>query len=447
MKRVLSQLRSYFVIVLAMLAAWSMVGFVTIYRIPIEESNLGNFRIPLLILCIVVPLCGCLLASLAAKAVFKNLWIYEQILDSIPFPITVTDINMKCLFVNKTVCDLLKKERDKFYGQPCSIWNTPVCKTEDCGIVSLKKGKPNTKFSQFGRDFNADVFWIYDDRGNKTGHIELLRDITIENSFQKQQAEAVDNLNAVTNSFALASRQISDGSQSLARGANEQATVVDQLSATVVELDNMAKENMQTATDVSREESEVVKMMSVCIEQMQQMLDAMKIIDEKSQIITKTTIIIDDIAFQTNILALNAAVEAARAGQHGKGFAVVADEVRNLASKSAEAARETADLIESSSQSVTEGNKIVEKVNASLQAVTELMQINVKKISDLQAVSVRQSEAVTNVSYGIDKVANVVQQNSATSEELAATSEEMNSQASQLQEMVNALSENKAHEH
>jgi len=426
-----------------MLAAWSMVGFVTIYRIPVEESNLGNFRILLLILCIVIPLCGCVLAYLAAKAVFKNLWIYEQILDSIPFPITVTDIDMNCLFVNRSVCDLMKTERDRFYGKPCSVWDTSACKTEECGIVSLRNGNPKTKFSKSGRDYNADVFWIYDDKGNKTGHIELLRDSTVENSFHRQQDEAVDNLNIVTNSFALAARQIADGSQSLARGANEQATVVDQLSATIVELDDMAKENMRTATEVSGEEGEVVQMMNVCIGQMKQMLDAMKIIDEKAQIITKTTIIIDDIAFQTNILALNAAVEAARAGQHGKGFAVVADEVRNLASKSADAARETAELVESSSESVAEGNKIVEKVNASLQAVTGLMQKNAAKISDLQSVSVRQSEAVTNVAYGIEKVTHVVQQNSATSEELAATSEEMNSQANQLQAMVTALSENK----
>jgi len=443
MKKVMSQLTLFFTIVLAMLAVWSMVGFITIYRIPIEDSNLGNFRIPLLVLCIVVPACGIVFSAIAVKTVFKGMWLYEQILDSIPYPITVTDINMKWVFVNKAVSNMLKRKRDDFYGKHCSGWGAEICKTEDCGVASLRNGKPSTVFSQFDHDYHVDVFWTYDSKGNKIGHIELLRDITQENSFSQQQEDSVRNLNAVTNSFTLAANHIADRSQSLAQGANEQATVVEQLSATIEELDNMAKENMQTATDVSGEESEVVHMMNICIEQMKQMLAAMRIIDEKSQIIAKTTSLIDDIAFQTNILALNAAVEAARAGQHGKGFAVVADEVRNLASKSAEAARETAALIESSSQSVADGNKIVEKVNASLQAVTDLTQKNAAKIMDLQAVSVRQSEAMTNVTQGIDRFADVVQLNSATSEELAATSEEMNSQANQLQEMVIALSENK----
>jgi len=374
----------------------------------------------------------------------KAMWKYEQILDSIPYPISVTDIDMRWVFVNKALSNMLKIDRSRIYGRPCSEWALEICKTEKCGVTCLKNGKSATTFTQAGRDYRKGVYWTYDNNGNKTGHIELVRDITMENSLKKQQAEAVGNLNAVMESFAQAARQISDGSQTLAWGANEQATVVAELSETIIELDHMAKENMQTATEVAGEESEVVHMMDICIEQMKQMLYAMQVIEEKSQFITKTTKLIDDIAFQTNILALNAAVEAARAGQHGKGFAVVADEVRNLASKSAEAARETAELIESSSQSIREGNKIVGKVNSSLEAVTDLTQRNAAKIMELQSVFTRQSDAATTVNSYIGIVANVVQQNSATSEELAATSEEMNSQASQLRDMVLALSAEKS---
>jgi len=178
-------------------------------------------------------------------------------------------------------------------------------------------------------------------------------------------------------------------------------------------------------------------MMGVCMEQMNQMLAAMKIIDDKSKEILKTTKVIDNLAFQTNILALNAAVEAARAGgSAGKGFAVVAEEVRDLATKSAEAAKETALLLESSSQSVEEGNSIVEKVNTSLQSVAKLAQSNADKVAKVQSISAQQSSAMEQVTTGIDQVAQVVQQNSATAEESAAASEELSGQSSMLQGLV-----------
>ena len=173
-----------------------------------------------------------------------------------------------------------------------------------------------------------------------------------------------------------------------------------------------------------------------------QMLAAMRTIDDKSKSILKTTKVIDDIAFQTNILALNAAVEAARAGQQGKGFSVVAEEVRNLASKSAEAARETSELLESSSKSVEEGNELAKKVSASLQSVAEIAQKNAEKIANVQSISVKQSSAMEQVNTGIDHVAQVIQQNSATSEESAAACEELSSQAFSLDELISKHKEN-----
>jgi len=235
---------------------------------------------------------------------------------------------------------------------------------------------------------------------------------------------------------AAGSKQIANGAQSLAQGSTEQASSVEELSATITEINSMARDNSENSTIALSDVQKTENLMSVCTGQMIQMLNAMKTIDEKSKDILKTTKVIDDIAFQTNILALNAAVEAARAGQHGKGFAVVAEEVRNLASKSAEAAKETASLLESSSQSVGEGSEIVTKVNESLRSVAEIAHKNAETIEKLQTNSVQQSGAMEQVAIGIDQVAQVIQQNSATAEESAAASEEMSGQSDVLLQLV-----------
>ena len=172
-------------------------------------------------------------------------------------------------------------------------------------------------------------------------------------------------------------------------------------------------------------------------DEMKQMLGAIKDIAVASEDIQKIIKVIDDIAFQTNILALNAAVEAARAGNAGKGFAVVADEVRNLAQKSADAAKNTTELIGRSLQHVKNGEELAANTDAAFDEManqtTQILDM-VEKIADS---SRQQADAIANISQGVKQISSVVQMNSATSEESAAASEELSGQANVMKSLLN----------
>ena len=276
------------------------------------------------------------------------------------------------------------------------------------------------------RDLTSEITIVSD---SDTCGVALM---TMQNTLN----DLFEEIRTASSQVAAGSSQVAQAAQNLASGATEQAATIQQITASVVDLREKANENARVATGALSEVGEVSTLMNECSHAMDSMLRAMQDISEKSKNISRVIKVIDDIAFQTNILALNAAVEAARAGQHGKGFAVVAEEVRNLASKSAQAASETAVLIESSLQSVADGSLVVEKVNKGLQSVAEISGTNAISIDKLHQTSEVQSKAMAEVAYAISQVSSVVQANTATSEEAAASSEEMSSQSAILDEVI-----------
>ena len=243
-------------------------------------------------------------------------------------------------------------------------------------------------------------------------------------------------INQSSAQVASGSEQVSSGAQALSQGATEQASSVEELAATINEISSKVKENADNAQQANAKAGSISTEMHVSNEKMQQMIQAMGDITNCSNEIGKIIKTIEDIAFQTNILALNAAVEAARAGSAGKGFAVVADEVRNLASKSAEASKNTSVLIENSLKAVENGTRIADETARSLyQAVNGVNEMTVI-IEQISEASSAQADSISQVTMGIDQISSVVQTNSATAQESAATSEELSSQSQMMKSLV-----------
>ncbi len=250
----------------------------------------------------------------------------------------------------------------------------------------------------------------------------------------------VGNLTDISSQLASASEEVASASQSLAEGSSEQASSLEETSASMEEMASMTKQNADNAGEAAK----LVDMCSASADNgnkaVGEMNNSMEDINASSKKIAEITKVIDGIAFQTNLLALNAAVEAARAGEHGKGFAVVAEEVRNLAQRSANAAKDTADLIEDCVTKAGKGAELAGNCGKALQDIVT----NVDKATDLtkeiNSASVEQSEGVGQVNDAIQQMDQITQQNAANAEETASASEELTAQAMSLTEQVKILS-------
>ena len=243
-------------------------------------------------------------------------------------------------------------------------------------------------------------------------------------------------INTAAEQVSTGASQVASGAQALATGSTEQASSVEELSVSITKIAEQAGENSTNVKLAAQYVNQTGTFVKDGSERMKQLTEAMSNIGSASGQIASITKVIEDIAFQTNILALNAAIEAARAGNAGKGFAVVADEVRNLAAKSAEAAKQTADLIQRSVATVAEGTQITAQTAQILQNVEEKSNLVSESIVKIDQSSTEQAVAIEQVKQGLNQVSAVVQTNAATAEENSATSEEMSAQAATLREEV-----------
>lgn len=252
-------------------------------------------------------------------------------------------------------------------------------------------------------------------------------------------SQIVRNISRSSEQVLSGSSQMAGGSQILANGTTTQAGAIENLNDAVMGISDKINVNAENAVRAKELSAEVETSAVAQNKDMSSVMDAMSEIEKKSSEIGKIIKTIDDIAFQTNILALNAAVEAARAGDAGKGFAVVADEVRNLASKSAEAAQLTTELISATVSAVNDGSDKVNSAAESMREITEKAKETSRLIDEISDASGEQAAAIRQVTLGLEKISDVVQQNSATAEETAASCEQLSTQSKILKQQVDLL--------
>ena len=255
---------------------------------------------------------------------------------------------------------------------------------------------------------------------------------------QALRATAVD-LRDGAQQVAAASTQVSGSAQSLSRGASEQAASLEQTSASMEEMASMTRRNAENSESAAKLMGDADRMVERSNEALEQMVGSMKSISDASTRVAKIIKTIDEIAFQTNILALNAAVEAARAGEAGMGFAVVADEVRNLAQRSAQAAKDTAGLIEESVAKSSEGTAKVAVVAEAIGSITGAVAKARGLVDEVSVASRQQAQGIDQVTQAIAQMEKVTQGTAATAEESAAASEELSAQADTALGIVGSL--------
>ncbi len=298
---------------------------------------------------------------------------------------------------------------------------------EKLSIILNQMSRGNLSFTYEVEDHDEDTRAVHDNFRRIAENLNNSLDSI--NEILSQVNVAIDQIGSATN-------EISTGSQSLAEGTSEQASSLEEISSSLEEMNSLTDKNAESASVGKNLAREALKAVDIGSEQMIKMNESMQQIITSSDETGKILKTIDEIAFQTNLLALNAAVEAAHAGEAGKGFAVVAEEVKNLALRSAEAAKNTAVLIEDSKKSSQQGENIANEVTKNFNDIKSSFEKVDTIVEEISIASDSQSTGISQINSGVSELNKVTQRSAANAEESASASEELNSQSAELRSMI-----------
>ncbi len=373
------------------------------------------------------------------KKVIAQRDTYINVLNAMPFPISVTDNDKNWIFINHATEKVINIKNEAAVGKPCSNWNAEICNTEKCGINCLNRGEKVTKFKSGDTVFQANAETILNSMGMKIGHLEIIQDIThLEQTVerQEQQEALIKQITQSTLKFADISTSVNSSSQAMADNSMEQAAVIEEFIALINQLSTNIISNIDQMNETAKISKEAQSKADIGTAHMKNMIEAMKDIADASYNIAEVIKVIENIASQTNLLALNAAIESARAGEAGKGFAVVANEIRDLATKSSETVKDIEKMISNTLSIVNNGQSIVDNTNVALQDISKTIEDNVAINLDLLKNSKGQQTSITELRQGTTQLTHIMDTAVAGSEENSAISQEMLQEVEKLKKVL-----------
>lgn len=338
-----------------------------------------------------------LFAGFIAYYFFETHNWFGQILDLVEQPISITDSKMGWTFINKPVEAMLNLQRSDILGKHCSNWGAKICNTQDCGVNCLQKGKQETLFDQFGKNFRVNTNYLYNFRGKEIGHAEIVTDITDKVQFQALKTKMSTDVSRLL-------IELNEGATRLSSSTQEVSAAVEEIFASLETSFNNSVETESKANDVAIQADDTRGNLENSITAVQEIVNRVGLIQE--------------IARQTNLLALNAAIEAARAGDMGKGFAVVAGEVRALAEKSQAAANEIEGLTTSTQTVSEEAGNCLRDLVPNIRQTAEL-------VSEINASTLEQKTGMEQINEAIQTVSRVAQESNSIAESLSTAFREL----------------------